>query len=202
MSAIRVDSCRQSDTGLSTLRTLPGVRKSWRMETQTHAAATNAATSRQWPGGRYVVGLDGSDPSIEALRHAIRLASLTGAQIEAVVAWNYPINYGPRWSPTDWAPEVDARHILRNAVEAVVGKETPSFIDLVVRQGGAAAVLIDQSRDADLLVVGSRGHGGFAGLILGSVSTACAEHAHCPVLVVHGTRARTANPVERAALDL
>jgi hypothetical protein len=78
----------------------------------------------------------------------------------------------------------------------------PQPVDLVVRQGGAAAVLIDQSRDADLLVVGSRGHGGFAGLILGSVSTACAEHAHCPVLVVHGTRARTANPVERAALDL
>jgi nucleotide-binding universal stress UspA family protein len=172
------------------------------MEQQPTTANAGPAHRDEWPRGRYVVGLDGSDHSIGALRHAVRLARLTGAQLEAVVVWDYPINYGPSWTPTEWTPEVDARHILEHAVDAVFGTETLPSVTLVVRRGSAGAVLLDQSKDADLLVVGSRGHGGFAGLLLGSVSAVCAEHATCPVLVVHGTRAILPDPIERAALDL
>jgi nucleotide-binding universal stress UspA family protein len=59
---------------------------------------------------------------------------------------------------------------------------------LIAQEGNPAKVLIDRSTGAQMLVVGSRGHGGFAGLLLGSVSSKCAEHAHCPVLIVHGSR--------------
>jgi nucleotide-binding universal stress UspA family protein len=154
------------------------------MEQQPEHVDGSAPHKLQWPGGRYIVGLDGSDSSIEALRYAIRLATVTGAQLEAVVAWDYPINNGPGWITTEWGPERDAHHILRSAVAVVLGTEIPPFITLVVRNGNTAAALIDQSRDADLLVVGSRGLGGFAGLLMGSVSQTCAEHAACPVLVV------------------
>jgi nucleotide-binding universal stress UspA family protein len=68
----------------------------------------------------------------------------------------------------------------------VFGGDRPAGLVTRVEQGGAARILIDVSQGANLLVVGSRGHGGFAGLLLGSVSSACAEHAACPVLVVHG----------------
>ncbi len=135
--------------------------------------------------GRIVVGVDGSEQSRWALRWAARLA---GAEtvIDAVVTWQTPTNYGlATWGMDDWAPDVDASKALQDAIDAVFGMGRPAHLNAVVTEGHPARVLIDASREADLLIVGSRGRGGFAGLLLGSVSARCAEHAQCAVLVAH-----------------
>ena len=132
---------------------------------------------------RIVVGVDGSPSSTNALRWADRLASAIDARIEAVFAWEYP----PTW-PDDgnWQPDVAASKRLQEAIDEVFGAHRPKGLEAETRRGDARDVLLDAARDAEMLVVGSRGHGGFYGLLLGSVSAACAEHARCPVLVVHG----------------
>ncbi len=135
---------------------------------------------------RIVVGVDGSGPSKSALRWAARFAALTGGTIEAVLAWQPPTSYGGAYPPPEWRPDEDAQATLTNTVDEVFGNERPADLRLIVEEGNAAAVLLDHSNGAELLVTGSRGHGGFAGLLLGSVSSHCAEHATCPVLVVHG----------------
>jgi nucleotide-binding universal stress UspA family protein len=133
-----------------------------------------------------VVGVDGSEPSQQALRWAVRYAGLVAAEVDAVTSWTYPTSYGVAGIPADWNPERDARVVLATTVEAVLGEDASVKVNQLVREGNAAQVLLDETKDAQLLVVGSRGHGGFAGLLLGSVSANCAEHAQCPVLVVHG----------------
>lgn len=135
---------------------------------------------------RIVVGVDGSESSKAALRWATRLLPVTGGWIDAVIAWHPPASYGLAYAPPDWNPEKDAETVLSRAVDEVFGADRPAGMRLIVREGNPAKVLLDESNDADLLVVGSRGHGGFAGLLLGSVSAHCAEHATLPVLVVHG----------------
>ncbi len=99
-------------------------------------------------------------------------------------AWAGP---GYAVAPMNWNPEEDAQRVLDDTVAQAYGTDPPPSLKLTVQVGGAARVLLEASTDARMLVVGSRGHGGFVGLLLGSVSGACAEHAHCPVLVVHGT---------------
>ena len=133
---------------------------------------------------RLVVGVDGSEPSEAALRWAARFLASNGGRIDAVIAWHLP-----PWAVGDpaWHPDQDAEKVLAETVDAVFGTEWPPGTRLVVREGNAAKVLLEESKGAELLVVGSRGHGGFAGLLLGSVSAKCAEHGTCPVLVVHGT---------------
>ncbi|MGI8667027.1 MAG: universal stress protein [Jatrophihabitans sp.] len=140
------------------------------------------------PTGRIVVGVDGSASSIEALRWAARFATTNGAGIDAIFTWNYPTNVG--YPMLDWNPAQDVEKALTAAVDEAYGSDRPADVRLLVKQGGAARVLLEESRQAQLLVVGSRGLGGFTGLLLGSVSSNCAEHAHCPVLVVHGTAGR------------
>ena len=135
---------------------------------------------------RIVVGVDGSASSVLALRWAARQAEMTGATIEAVYTWAYPVASGWTTYPTvDWNPAEDGEKLLTAAIDLVFGSQRPAGLQLLVREGGAAQILLSQSQDAEMLVVGSRGHGGFAGLLLGSVSAHCAEHARCPVLVVH-----------------
>jgi nucleotide-binding universal stress UspA family protein len=135
---------------------------------------------------RIVVGIDGSPQSELALRWAQRVASDSASVIEAVIAWQYPVS-ASGWAPvpTDWQPAEDAEKALTELVDSVFGADRPPGMQLFVREGNAARVLLDASVDAQMLVVGSRGHGGFIGLLLGSVSANCAEHAECPVLVVH-----------------
>lgn len=135
---------------------------------------------------RIVVGVDGSAQSHQALRWAEFLAAGTGATIEAVYAWEYPVSAGG-WTafPTDWHPDQDAEKVLTQAVDGAFGSERPRGLTLHTREGHPVRVLVEASQGAQLLVVGSRGHGGFVGLLLGSVSASCAEHAGCPVLVVH-----------------
>jgi nucleotide-binding universal stress UspA family protein len=135
-----------------------------------------------------IVGVDGSEPSKAALRWAAWLLAATGGWIDAVIAWHPPASFGWSYVPGDWNPEKDAEKVLSRTVDEVFGADRPVGTRLIVREGNPAKVLLDESRDADLLVVGSRGHGGFAGLLLGSVSAHCAEHASLPVLVVHGNK--------------
>jgi nucleotide-binding universal stress UspA family protein len=134
---------------------------------------------------KIVVGLDGSERSVAALRRAAALADALGARIHLVAVWQYP-SIGAGAYPVDAVLfESWARDSIVEAKSKVWGANPPASLTTLVRNGSPARVLIEESRDADMLVVGSRGHGGFAGLMLGSVSMAVAEHGKCPVLVVH-----------------
>ena len=133
-----------------------------------------------------VVGVDGSAPSILALRWAGVLAPLLKAPIRAVTCWQFQIAVGT-FVPVIWDPEQEARNVGAAAVDTAFGRVPPAGIELVASQGQAAKVLVEESKSAQLVVVGSRGHGGIEGLLLGSVSAAVAEHAKCPVLVARGT---------------
>ena len=134
--------------------------------------------------GRIVVGVDGSEESLTALRRGILIVNALNASIEAVSTWRSPSGYagvgGYEYSPKD-----DAKEVLSGAAKSVFGAKNPGWFTTAVFEGNAADVLIEQSSGADMLVVGSRGHGGIAGVLLGSVSAKCAEYAHCPVLTIH-----------------
>jgi nucleotide-binding universal stress UspA family protein len=136
---------------------------------------------------RIVVGIDGSDSSREALRWAARLATVLGADLDAVSAWELTSAYGWSALPPLYSPHSEVEKVLTDTVDQVFGADRPAGLRLRVLEGPAAARLIGASADAVMLVVGSRGRGGFAGLLLGSVSAKVAEHASCPVLVVHGS---------------
>lgn len=150
-------------------------------------------TTQQAPanGDHIVVGVDGSEPSRQALLWAYFLAQATASTVVAVAAWQPLTAYGwigAGWAatPNDWNPAQDARTALIATIDEVFGEHPPPALQILVREGNAARILIEASEGARMLVVGSRGHGGFSGLLLGSVSAACTEHAACPVLVLHG----------------
>jgi nucleotide-binding universal stress UspA family protein len=134
--------------------------------------------------GLIVVGVDGSESSIDALRWAADQARLTGASIEVVATWEYPSSFGwaPAWPP-DWDPGGDAQKALTQVVDEVFGSDSGLDVRQEVIEGHAAPALVHASEKADLLVVGSRGHGEFAGMLIGSVSEFCATHASCPVVI-------------------
>ncbi|WP_316524573.1 universal stress protein [Kitasatospora brasiliensis] len=133
---------------------------------------------------RIVVGIDGSEPSKAALRWAVGQAVLTGAAVHAVAAWEYPSLYG--W----FAPMVDdgfertASRTLSAEINEILGPDRPVEVRESLVLGHAAEVLLEAAEDADLLVLGSRGRGTFARTLLGSVSTRCAVHGTCPVVIV------------------
>lgn len=139
--------------------------------------------------GEIVVGVDGSPQSRQALRWAAQLAATFGAPITVVTAWEYPTVYGVATPLTSWNPEDDMRQVQDQVIAGVFGDDPPRDLGRVLQPGSTAHVLLQASEDALMLVVGSRGHGGFTGLLLGSVSAAVAEHASCPVLIVHGDQA-------------
>jgi nucleotide-binding universal stress UspA family protein len=135
-----------------------------------------------------VVGIDGSQGSEAALRFAAREAELRSVPLRAVSAWYVPSGvYAGGFVPT--VDSLDYRTWQRETAERQLGDVLGgdrAEVELVVTEGSPAAVLLDESEAAELLVVGSRGHGGFAGLLLGSVSQQCAAHARCPVVIVRG----------------
>ena len=147
-------------------------------------------TSTETAAQRIVIGVDGSKQSIQALRWAARLAAGTGARLDAVLAWEYPMisGWGSAAVPLTYDLKADMEKVLTDAVDTAYGADRPPNLTLTVLEGHPARLLIERSADALMLVVGSRGHGGFTGLLLGSISANVAEHAHCPVLVVHGDR--------------
>jgi nucleotide-binding universal stress UspA family protein len=140
---------------------------------------------------RIVAGIDGSPASLSALRWAIRQAGLTGAVVDAVIAWHYPVPAGVYgWVPSGTEQGYDFREIAEKIVADAVSDALDPGSDVHVRaqvaEGNPARVLLDASAGADLLVVGSRGHGGFAEALLGSVSQHCVHYAPCPVVVIRG----------------
>jgi nucleotide-binding universal stress UspA family protein len=141
-------------------------------------------TSEQTGTGRIVVGIDGSKASLDALAWASRQADLTGARLEVLAAWDWPTSFG--WAvpvPDDYDPESEVRSALDDTVASVRAAHPALRIDARVVRGHPARVLVEASKGADLLVVGSRGHGEFVGMLIGSVSEYCTTNASCPVLV-------------------
>lgn len=135
-----------------------------------------------------VVGIDGSPASLEALRFAIAEARLRGSEVKAVTAWHVPaIVYEGAWTaaPVDMSVySKDAEATLRATIDHVLGTDPDVPITAIMRHGQPADILCELAADADLMVVGSRGLGGFRGLLLGSVSQQCAHHAPCPVVII------------------
>jgi nucleotide-binding universal stress UspA family protein len=139
------------------------------------------------PGGRIVVGVDGSPESLAALRRGARIAENLGCRLVGITVWEYPQSW-PGYAMGGWSPEEDARTIAQDASTEVFGATAPSWYSIVIRSGSAVRQLIAEAEDAEMLIVGSRGLGGFTGLLLGSVSRSLVEHADCPVLVIHGIK--------------
>lgn len=144
-----------------------------------------------------VVGTDGSPSAQRAVRWALGEARLRGAPLTLVHAWLAPLMAAlpepwaigsPTFGPSDEQVYEGLRSAARSVLDAAVAEARRLEPGLDVRgelvEARPAEALLEAAGDADLLVVGSRGHGGFAGLLLGSVSSQCAHHAPCPVVVV------------------
>ncbi|MDX6298801.1 MAG: hypothetical protein QOF53_15 [Nocardioidaceae bacterium] len=151
-----------------------------------------SSTSPRIVNPRLVVGVDGSPASIDALKWAIRYAELAGGLVEAVTSWAAPdaggAGFGAGFIAVD---DVDWSAIARQSQETALSQA----LSQTLPDGGAsikrtvvfdhpASALLAAAEGADLLVVGSRGHGGFVGMMLGSVSAHVVAHASCPVLVI------------------
>lgn len=136
---------------------------------------------------RIVVGVD-SEGSRQALKWAIHEAELRGAAVDALHTWSGYSWYGPGPAPvipeSPATIESHARELLATEIEMALRDHADVVVEQIVSQGSPARGLIDASKGAELVVVGSRGRGGFTGLLLGSVSQQVAHHAHCPVVIV------------------
>jgi nucleotide-binding universal stress UspA family protein len=167
--------------------------------------------------GTVVVGVDGSVGAQEALDFATAEARLRKAPLRIVHAWNYGYNIngpgaymgetGLKGMAAGYMGSVgyDSRELRRsteNKIKKALGKVAQQATDLKIErqvvEGGSAEILLGAVAKDDLLVVGSRGHGGFAGLLLGSVSQQCVEHAQCPVVIVHPPKAKKGRKPVRA----
>ena len=150
-----------------------------------------SAPSLSWSTPGILVGADGSEASRTALDYAVQIAPKLELPVHVLVVWDNPVLvWGDAYSyshETFESLKASAELLAANELARVFPEQPPEWITSGIRQGSPAPTLIDASQEASILVVGSRGHGGFAGLLLGSVSSACASHAHCPVLVVRET---------------
>jgi nucleotide-binding universal stress UspA family protein len=144
--------------------------------------------------GTIVVGVDGSAQSKGALEWAADEAQRRRASLTVVMVWENPNRdmWIPRIQRGEDRPLLLTERALDRVVEAVLGPRPRVPVEKVAVEGPAAKVLVERAKDAEMLVVGSRGRGGFGGVVLGSVSLHCASHARCPVVVVRGTGAARA----------
>jgi Universal stress protein UspA and related nucleotide-binding proteins len=137
-----------------------------------------------------VVGVDGSEGSKHALEWAAKEAHLRGVPLTVVLAWQWPTSLyaGAGWVSIDGELIEDLRKLAEQRLEETCAAVASSLDGVDVRrsvvEGAAAPALADAAKGAELLVVGTRGHGGFAGLLLGSVSQQCAHHSPCPIVIV------------------
>jgi nucleotide-binding universal stress UspA family protein len=136
--------------------------------------------------GFIVVGVDGSRGATHAVDWAARQAARTGSRLELTVVWEWPTTLGLSYMsvPNNYDPSDDAEAILGDAVKRALDIAPGIDVRPVALEGHPAPVLVERSRGAELLVVGNRGHGGFTGMLIGSVSQHCVTQAHCPVVVV------------------
>ncbi len=131
-----------------------------------------------------VVGVDGSPTSIDALRWAVHQATHNHSHVEAIAVWEWPRSWGMSIPmPADFDPEADTRTMLEEAVTPLHTAHPEVVLTAVAVEGSPREVLIDASHRADLVVVGSHGHGELSSVVLGSVSLHVAAHAAAPVLV-------------------
>jgi nucleotide-binding universal stress UspA family protein len=150
-----------------------------------------AMAEQSSPAGRIVVGVDGSASSKTALRWAVEQAGRTGARVQVIIAWHYPAMVGGyAWAPVSVMEAANfaevAEKTAAETIAEVVDPASTVSIETCVREGNAAGLLIEAAEGAELLVVGSRGHGGFTSALLGSVSLHCAQHSPCPIVIVRG----------------
>ncbi|WP_433532629.1 universal stress protein [Micromonospora sp. CA-263727] len=134
-----------------------------------------------------VVGVDGSPPSLVAAEHAAQAAVWRSRPLHLVHGYLHPLGYGVPINPYEVgvpSPTEDGRKMLEQTAAELVDRWPGLTVQVRQVAGGPGATLVEESRRAELVVVGSRGLGGFAGLLLGSVGTQVAAHGHCPVLVV------------------
>ncbi|MEU8282726.1 universal stress protein [Micromonospora sp. NPDC048905] len=134
-----------------------------------------------------VVGVDGSSSSLVAAEHAARAALLRSRPLLLLHGYLHPFGYGIPLNPYDIGmpvPSEEAQRMLETTAADLTDRWPGLVVEVRQVAGGPGITLIEESRQAELVVVGSRGLGGFAGLLLGSVGTQVAAHAHCPVLVV------------------
>lgn len=136
---------------------------------------------------RIVVGVDGSVGSIAALRRAEHLATAIGAHVEAIACWSVPAALAVPYALGTVNFEDGARKNLEETMVKAFGEKTPDNVSTRLVQGLPRQTLVESSDGAEMLVVGRRGRGGFAGLLLGSVSQACVSYARCPVLIMNPT---------------
>lgn len=149
---------------------------------------------------RVVVGVDGSEASREALRWALRQAALTGAVIEAVACWQWPAAAGGFAPYEDFDMSTPTRlHAEAELAQALSETGLSVEVRLVVVEGYPAGALVAHGAGAELLVVGSRGHGTLRGVMLGSVGLHCVTHATCPVVVIHPRPAGSSDGEARTA---
>ncbi len=145
--------------------------------------------------GRIVVGVDGSEQSQATVQWALEEARLRGATLEAVCSYQVPSNWlgvGEGMGATMVLPISDddyadyAATTLKEIVLGVVGDDPGVEVITTITPGHPGDVLVAASKDADLLVVGNRGHHDLSRVLLGSVGMHCVHHATCPVVVVRG----------------
>ncbi|HET7310634.1 MAG TPA: universal stress protein [Mycobacteriales bacterium] len=129
-----------------------------------------------------VVGIDGSASSKAALSWAEEYAQGIDGSLTLVTVWHWPTSYGAPLAYEGFDPQQDARRTV-DAAKAELSLPA-NRIRTLVAEGHPGRVLTDASRDAVALVVGTRGHGGIVSIGLGSTSTYCVHHGHCPVVVV------------------
>jgi nucleotide-binding universal stress UspA family protein len=139
------------------------------------------------------VGIDGSEPAAAALRWAADEARHRGLGLTVVTCWSYPMlpwgPYQPPFSGEEFGRK--AFEVADEAVTRVLGEGREGLdVSIHIEDGPPSLILLAFAEDAEMVVVGSRGRGGFVGLLLGSVSQHLAEHARCPVVIIHGDSKR------------
>ncbi|MFA1541781.1 universal stress protein [Actinomadura monticuli] len=163
------------------------------MQVTAHAPGPAVVVRAHEPSehGEIVLGVDGSPAGAGAIGFAFEEASVRGARLRALLAWTHPVSTGPGdMLPLVYDREIlagDARRLLAESLAGWRSKYPEVEVVAEAVRGRPGSVLTEASARADLLVVGSRGHGGFAGLLLGSVGQAMLHRAHSPVAIVHGS---------------